>query len=666
MRFTGLMAACVSLLSSAALADNQCAAVPGIPVERQLRQLYLDLLGRPPTVDEYHAAQAKGSIDESDVDALMKSEEFYARLQTYHRALLRTNVSASVYDNGDTRLTLNADGNKPLEMRGNPAAALRGRNGQGCDHFIDQDQCNASHQDPQLEPATKTCRDANGVPMPVSVDYDLAIYACTALSGTGVTDCASAAAAGLLKGDGTGVPDKMLYFCDNRRQTTGMLKPFLCLPDPGKPTTANMTVETLDSAGRVVTLSNAMPVAGAAFNSLDHCDLSLALKNNIKGEYTTKRGCVVREGTTTVPKPYWDTSTATTAVACAIEAQTSSVNPATLESCETSRFSGDRSCGCGVAFRRCEFSDATVNVQQARIDAVNSEPLKITDSVVRRDEDYFNILSTRRSFLNSTLAEFYQQRQGTSVWSVTPQASLTALPQMDFNSDPTQWVEYTRDANNAGVLTTPEYLYRFPTYRSRVNQFYGAFLCKAFAPPPDAQMPAPDDPCNRENNLAKRCGCTYCHATIEPTGAHWGRWGERNATYLDPTLFPKYSAKCHDCALAGNTTCDGDCDNYVMTAQDGDGASSLGLLKTYLYRTPEEELNITGGPAALVQRMMQTGDLERCAVQNVWKEFLGRPMTQQEQDLYMESLVQQWQQKGRSMKELIKLLMATDAYRRID
>src|SRR4051812_9781554 len=117
---TGLLTACATLsLSSVAFADNQCASVPTVPLERQLRQLYLDLAGRPPTIDEYKAIQAKGSIDSSVVDDLMSREEFYARMQGYHRALLRTNVTASVYDNGDTRLSLNADGNKPLEMRGN-------------------------------------------------------------------------------------------------------------------------------------------------------------------------------------------------------------------------------------------------------------------------------------------------------------------------------------------------------------------------------------------------------------------------------------------------------------------------------------------------------------------------------------------------------------------
>ncbi len=653
--------------SSSGLAAEQCIeGIPKVPLERHLRQLYLDLLGRPPTMDEYRFIQAKGAITEADIDELMSRDEYFEKAKNYHRALLRSNVTASVYDNGDTRVNPTTDGFRPLEARGNPAARTRGRNGLGCDHFIQQDNCNAQFQDPHLEGASKVCRDPNGVPLPVSVDYDTGIYACTQLA---ATDCAAAASSGLLAGTGTGgAPDKLLYFCDNRRQTNGSLVPFLCLPDPLKPTTMNMTVETLDAQGRVVTFSNPAPVAGAAFNQLDRCDLSLAFDRGVKGNYITRRGCWVREGVTNAPAPYWDKSGVATVVACAIEAQARDVNPVTMQSCEASNFMSDRSCGCGVGFRRCSFNANGINVQGSRIAAVNEEPLQITDSVVRRGEDYFNILTTRRSFLNSTLSEFYREKQGVGVWAVTPPADLQALPVIDYTMDPNQWVEFTRDDYHSGVLTTPAFLYRFPTQRARVNVFYEAFLCKHFAPPPDAVVPPADDACNRENNLARRCGCNYCHATIEPTGAHWGRYGERNATFLDPARFPRFEAKCRDCALGvSGTACDRECtDNYVTTALDGDGANSIGLLKTYLYRTPDEEPNIVAGPKLLVERMMQTGDLERCAVKNVWNEMLGRPMTTQEQGMYMGELTTKWVARGRSFKELQKLIMATDAYRRVD
>ena len=59
-------------------------------------------------------------------------------------------------------------------------------------------------------------------------------------------------------------------------------------------------------------------------------------------------------------------------------------------------------------------------------------------------------------------------------------------------------------------------------------------------------------------------------------------------------------------------------------------------------------------------------DLERCAVKNVWKEMLGRPMSEQEQLMYMDGLTSRWMSKGRSFKQLMKLIIDTDAYRRID
>ncbi|HKP60443.1 MAG TPA: DUF1553 domain-containing protein [Polyangiales bacterium] len=629
-----------------------------VGLERRLRQLYLDLLGRPPTIAEYRELQGKGEIGDEDIDALMTREDFFSRMKRYHRALLRANVSASLPDNRDMRLSTTTDGAKPLESRGNASSGLRGRNGTGCDHFIPQDDCKnpALQQDPQAEvPASaKVCRDAHGVPMPVSFDYDTNVYACTAL--TGATSCTDAVTKGMLEA-------KHLFFCDMRRSSTG-LAPFKCLPDPGKPTTAALKTEVLDGENRVIAFTSPMPASGAAFDKLERCTLTLTPKNGVLGTFANQRGCVQREGWVMAAAPFWDTSGSTEVAACAIEAQTRDLNPATLASCDGSNFLSDRSCGCGQGFRRCEAGDESVS--DARVAAINEEPLLIADAVLRRDEDYFQILTSRRSFINGVLASLYRDNQAIGALAITPPAARDALPALTYTASPNDWVEYLRADNASGVLTTPAWLYRFPTQRSRVAQFYEAFLCKTFSPPADAVSPNPEDSCNRENNLAKRCGCNYCHATIEPTGAHWGRFGERNAQYLDPMKFPKFDAKCRDCALAGNTGCDGECGNYVMQAYDGDGASSLGMLKSYLYRTESDEPNVAGGPRMLVERMMQTGDLERCVVSRIWNEFLGRPMTSEEQDLYMDSLAQDFLAHGRNLKQLIRHVVTTDAYRRVD
>jgi hypothetical protein len=659
---TRTLSGCLLLLAATSFADDATCEGPSaaVPLERQVRQVYLDLLGRPPTMAEYRFYQTKGAVLEDDLRELMGKEEFYTRLRGYHRALLRANISGSIFVNGDLRLGDVPVGFRPLGIRGNPSSPLRGQNGAGCDAFVMQDDCAtpANRQDTHLEPATKRCRDALGVPLPVSVDYNPDQYRCEAF--TGAADCA--AAVGQSDAAGRMMPEKHLLFCDMRRVGTA-LTPHYCLPDDRKPQTAALTTEVLDTDNHVVAFTNPTPVNGA-LNRLDRCTLDLRLAGGIRGRYSVQSGCVQREGVVMTNLPYWDTTTTATQVPmCAIEAQSRDTNPWTMESCTTGRFTGDRSCGCGVNSTRCE--TANQSLHNNRIAAFNEEPLLIADSVVRRDEDYFTMLTTRRSFVNGTLSQLYRQNQSAQTWLVTPPTDRAAVPSVPLN-DTLTWAEYTRDEQSAGVLTTPAWLYRFPTQRSRVSQFFEVFLCKHFAPEAGAIAPPPEDSCNRENNLARRCGCSYCHATIEPIGAHWGRYGERNAQYLNPEQFPRLDARCRDCALAGDTTCNNECGNYVMQAYDGDGANSLGLLRTYLYRTRDEEPNINGGPKLLVQRYLQTGELEQCGVRNLWNHLLGRPMTTQEEALYLNELSKGFADDGHNLKGLMKRILATEAYRRID
>nr|WP_043321038.1 DUF1585 domain-containing protein [Corallococcus coralloides] len=651
-----LASAALLLALPAAAEEAVCAPVAKVPLERHLRQLSLDLLGRPPTMEEYKAFQAKGSVTAEDVRAMMKDESFYARMRNYHRALLRSNISGSVQGNGDYRVS-----GTPLSFAGNNSNNLRGGQSQRCDGEIAQDSCKANPQDPHQSNSTApACRDAQGIPLPVSYDYDTNFYQCRPLDVAATEPELKFADCNALKADAT--YGKYVNFCDNRfLASAGKSVGYLCLPDPNKNTT-NVLVAS-PATGVITAWVN--PDQSANLKRLDRCGFDIKTDVNGRptrdGVWATQRGCVQREGyVTTTVQPYWSTTTETVKV-CAVEAQDRAMNPYTGESCETARFNSDRSCGCGDKMRRCEITD----VHTARVAAFNEEPLYITDAVVRNDEPYFNILTTRRSFVNGPLAEFYKQRQGVGVFSIKSPADAATLPAMTY-ANTTEWASYVRDSTHSGVLTTPAFLYRFPTQRARVNEFYEAFLCKHFAPAADANLPPPDDACNRENNLARRCGCNYCHATIEPTGAHWGRYAERSALFLSPEQFPRLDVKCRDCAINGDTSCGGECSQYVMQAFDGDGANSLGLLKTYLYRSADEEKNIEGGPQALVKRMMETGDLERCTVKRVWNEFLGRAMTAEEQRMYLQTLSQDFAKNNHSLKGLIEQVVMSDAYRRID
>jgi hypothetical protein len=142
---------------------------------------------------------------------------------------------------------------------------------------------------------------------------------------------------------------------------------------------------------------------------------------------------------------------------------------------------------------------------------------QIIDSVLRRREDYFTILTTRRAFVNGPLSQLYRLRASPRQWSVTSPTRADLVPEVPLR-DTTTWREYVRDEWASGVLTTPAWLYRFPTQRARINRLTNAFLCRSFsagAEPP----PPPEDGCHRDANLATRCGCKGCHAAIEPRGA---------------------------------------------------------------------------------------------------------------------------------------------------
>jgi hypothetical protein len=637
-----------------------CEAVPkSVSLERRLRQLTLDLLGRPPTVAEYAFTKNKGAILEEDVLALMEREEFYAKMTEYHRALLRSNINSSVVGNfGDSRLT--GDGASQataLKNTGNPSSSLRGINGLSCNMRVMQDNCNAASEDPLLEPTVKRCRDEKGVPLPVSVDYSPQQYTCTAKPT--FADCAAAVGTGA-----TQIPPKYAFYCD-MRFVTNKLVPHFCSPRIDNTQTLALTpagggIEELDAQGRVIAFAHANP-ATRPLARLDRCTLNV--ETAIRGTYRIQPGCYQYDGVAQVPAPYWMPSNQTVFM-CAIEAQARDINPWNMRSCNNGdNFLSERTCGCGARATRCD--PGTSVLFDARVRAFNEEPLKIIDSVVRRNENYLSILTTRRSFLNGPLSQLYSQRLQPAVWKVTPPADLSAIPDLALDDENT-WNEYTRNEFSSGILTTPAWLYRFPTQRARVSQFWSAFLCKHFTVPVGSVIPQPEDSCNRENNLAKRCGCTSCHATIEPVAAHWGRFGERNATFLNPESFPKQSTKCRDCALAGNVGCDGECSDYVMQALDGDGAQSLGLLRTYLYRTPAEEANILEGPHGLVQRIQQTGEFEQCATKNMWENFVGRQMSAEEEKLQMGTLSQGFVSDNYNLKKLILKIVMSDAYWRVD
>jgi hypothetical protein len=72
-----------------ARADSPPECAPGaVDRFRLLRQLSLDLYGRPPTIDEYEAIRGAADVDADRLRAMMSTDEYFAGVREYHRALL--------------------------------------------------------------------------------------------------------------------------------------------------------------------------------------------------------------------------------------------------------------------------------------------------------------------------------------------------------------------------------------------------------------------------------------------------------------------------------------------------------------------------------------------------------------------------------------------------
>ena len=326
--------------------------------------------------------------------------------------------------------------------------------------------------------------------------------------------------------------------------------------------------------------------------------------------------------------------------ACAIEAQDRAANPATLETCESAALPGRPQ----LRLRRGlpPLRVRRRQVHNARVAAINEEPLLIADSVLRRDEHYFSILTTRRSFINGPLSALYRDNAGPGrLHSLRRPPDTGVLPVVPYTAGRHRGPSTCARQQPRACSPRPRSSTASPPSARASTSSTRRSSARPSCPPRTRACPPPEDACNRENNLAKRCGCNYCHATIEPTGAHWGRYGERNAQYLDSGSLPPLRRQVPRLRARRQHHLR----RRVRQLRDAGLRRRRRQLAGHAQDLPvphaaDEETNIEGGPQLLVQRMLQTGDLERCAVKP-HLERVPRPAdVGRKSSLYLEPLVE--------------------------
>lgn len=145
-------------------------------------------------------------------------------------------------------------------------------------------------------------------------------------------------------------------------------------------------------------------------------------------EYVLDADGYKREGYVMVT-PYWDP--ATSIKVCAFDAQTAAVSPSGID-CKTNAGFNDPMCGCGDNLQLCRYLNYSA-VQSAMGTDVD---MRIA-SVIRNNEPYTNIFTSRRGFASGEIVHFlkHQTRVPAGVRSTPVSIDYDYLPDLEWARD---------------------------------------------------------------------------------------------------------------------------------------------------------------------------------------------------------------------------------------
>lgn len=365
-------------------------------------------------------------------------------------------------------------------------------------------------------------------------------------------------------------------------------------------------------------------------------------------------------------RPYWDPSRELKV--CAFDAFEARISRRGTD-CSTRAAVTDPGCGCGPNLRWC----GNGTVQNAVLASFNEEFERRIAAHVESGEPYHALFTSRRAYVNGPLTHYWRHYRNiySSVPLIPEALDVESLPETAFSSDDPgalafddddTWVQIELPEEHSGVLTHPVYLLRSQTNRARASRFYDAFLCQPFQPPPGG-IPVADEVAALHPDVQQVPACNYCHALLEPSAAHWGRWTQQGAGFLSPELYPEYRQECADCGR-GFEGCSAICSqNYITRALSPEEEPNLGRLRAFEFLRPEHEDNVEAGPAALVREGLADGRFTSCAVKRTAEWLIGRELTAEEQP-WARELTASFLESDFSYRDLVRAVVTSETYRR--
>ncbi|MEZ4403296.1 MAG: hypothetical protein R3B06_24940 [Kofleriaceae bacterium] len=363
--------------------------------------------------------------------------------------------------------------------------------------------------------------------------------------------------------------------------------------------------------------------------------------------------------------PYWS---ATPLKVCAYDAQALAVGVG-AGSPTCTPYTIDAGCGCGPNLRNCTPGIGDANHTAIR-DALAEESTRIFDAVVRSGRSYFDTFTTRETYVNGPLVQFYKNLAGADI-KIEQGGAVgydplmpAALPTLAFG-DVDTWVPVTRPEGHAGVLTTAGFQLRLGSNRGRVNRWYSAFRCEPFVPPAGG-LPA-DTGGEPDPNLRTRNGCAGCHNTIEPAAAHFARWRTQGQFGFFPPTVVNASGPHAGCSTGCTSgACKSFCDAYFITTRNSTAqqqADYMSWPQASLYLDAAETAAIDRGPAGLVDDADEQAKVASCAVRTLSEQLLGRDLTPDETLKWLPEATATFAASGYKFTSLYRALLDLPQYR---
>jgi hypothetical protein len=266
--------------------------------------------------------------------------------------------------------------------------------------------------------------------------------------------------------------------------------------------------------------------------------------------------------------------------------------------------------------------------------------------------------------------EVVVERLHPDLLSLTPDQTPSGSLERSYKYDPRTTTEEIEGMPAAGVLSMPGSMASFARERVRAARFIEALTCRKFLPPP-ADFVFEDF--NRDP--ATTGTCQHCHRTMDPAATFFKRWSFRpsgtGGTFailggVGRWRFTQDSNVGYDPFERWVTQF---LPETVMTPateqQYADNPEVL--LMDFL---PEGTLLFgqqgdgTVGPLGFGKILVDSGELDRCAVQRIYERFVGRALDATTEAGYIDALSNHFVEGDRQVRPFLLRILATDDFRR--